>query len=242
MVQQDRKRAFSKAFQPMCEDPFRKALRSVVASSAASTPQIFRSPTASFDLDKDNVALFANGTEAQVEIPKAVKPPFTPHVDQAQERLPLSTQLFHDLPEIQYTDSSIGGQGCATPQNQPLFDLTSSSSEFIPELNAISSQVPAHYSDVAIFEDGDTAMYAGFNKAGPVTPSALDFEELSLQDIPKRPLPVLPLMGVQRASVFTMESSIFDGYVVPLDTEQELLNLIQLHPYYSAQRSHHLLQ
>jgi hypothetical protein len=212
------KRAFNRAFSPSSADPFKKALRSVQSSSTASMPQIFDTPTFLFGSDKENATPFLRAEEALSKsgaVPGQQRA-FAPHVKQTQLRLPLGTHSLHDCSELQQTANSFDAQDCVTTRMQ-LGQFASSPPGFASDPNSSSpaDDVLGSYLDSepgpVIYEDTDNAMCGQFNQ-DPLTPSALHFGDLSLQEVPKEPRPVLPvesMLSAQRTNVFMMPSSIF---------------------------------
>jgi hypothetical protein len=220
----DRKRAFNRAFSPSCSDPFRKALRSVKFSSTASTPQIFDTPAFSFGSDKENVTPSLLSEDAVSKKPRALntvfeqQQAFAPHANEAHMRLPLGIHSLHDCSKIQQTANSFGAQNYTTSMQlgQDLFG--SSPPGFTSDLNSSSpaddvlGSYPGSEPGPVIFEDPDNTLCEQSNDSGALTPSALQFGDLSLQEVPKEPSPTLPfqfMLGAQRTNVFMMQSSVF---------------------------------
>ncbi|KAI4947389.1 hypothetical protein J4E91_006742 [Alternaria rosae] len=190
MNQQDRKRAFGNAFQGasnLSSHPHRKALRSVAASSAASTPQIFYAPTFSFGSDKENETPYL---PAQDELAK----PF----DDFKHclLLPPRTSSLRGLSGV-----PVAGNVFEQTYTTPHMDIDQGSSSPL-------EQVLGVYSNEAgpiIFEDP-------VRDVGPLTPSALHFQTLSLLDPPRRYLPDLSSQSAVdsnavRTSVFVMQTT-----------------------------------
>ncbi|KAF1941361.1 hypothetical protein EJ02DRAFT_423075 [Clathrospora elynae] len=238
MDQQDRKRGFNKAFQSASQhmgDPFRKALRSVAASSAASAPQIFYTPAEPFSSDKENETPFLQVKGAPPVapgVPKADYPSqqaFAPHLDRVPGRFPLSTQFLHDISEQHHPGKGLEGSTMPpvlgresyanapmqlTPLNQPIFSssptgFTSDPKSSSPSNDVLGACVDSEPGPV-ILEDSNTGFHDQVVSMGPSTPSTLHFKELSLLDSPKRQVPVLrsrSLIGAKRANVFVMPTA-----------------------------------
>jgi hypothetical protein len=221
----DRKRAFNRAFSPSAGDPFRKALRSVKFSSTASTPQIFDTPAFLFGSDKENVTPSSLLSEDAVsKKPRALntvfgqQQAFAPHANQAHMRLPLGNYSLNDCSELQYTANSFGAQNHTTPMQLGQAWFGSSPPGFTSDPNSSSpaddvlGSYPGSEPGPVIFEDPDNTLCEQSNDSGALTPSALHFGDLSLQDVPKEPRPALPfqfMLGAQRTNVFMMQSSVF---------------------------------
>ncbi|KAI4667433.1 uncharacterized protein J4E79_002120 [Alternaria viburni] len=190
MNQQDRKRAFGNAFQGasnLSSHPHRKALRSVIASSPASTPQIFYAPTFSFGSDKENETLYL---PAQDKFAK----PFDGYRHRLQ--LPPRTSSLRGLSEL-----PVAGHGFEQTYITPHMDIDEGSSSPLDQVLGAYSNEPGPI----VFEDP-------VGGVGPLTPSALHFQTLSLLDPPRRYRPDLTSQSAvdinsARTSVFTMQSS-----------------------------------
>ena len=190
MNQQDRKRAFGNAFQGasnLSSHPHRKALRSVVASSPASTPQIFYAPTFSFGSDKENETLYLPAQE------KFAKP-FDGYRHRLQ--LPPRTSSLRGLSE-----RPVAGNGFEQTYITPHMDIDQGSSSPLDQVLGAYSNEPGPI----VFEDP-------VGGVGPLTPSALHFQTLSLLDPPRRYRPDLTSqsavdINAARTSVFTMQST-----------------------------------
>ncbi|KAI4607574.1 hypothetical protein J4E83_009470 [Alternaria metachromatica] len=190
MNQQDRKRAFGNAFQGasnLSSHPHRKALRSVIASSPASTPQIFYAPTFSFGSDKENEALYL---PAQDKFAK----PFDGYRHRLQ--LPPRTSSLRGLSEL-----PVAGHGFEQTYITAHMDIDEGSSSPLNQVLGAYSNEPGPI----VFEDP-------VGGVGPLTPSALHFQTLSLLDPPRRYRPDLTSqsavdVNAARTSVFTMQSS-----------------------------------
>jgi hypothetical protein len=198
MDQQDRKRAFGKAFQGasnLSSHPHRKALRSVAASSTTSTPQLFYTPAFSFGSDKENETPYM---PAQGKLTK----PFN-DVRQCLV-LPPRTSSLRGLSEL-----SAVGNGFERSYTTPHIDMDQYLSSPPEPVLGVHMTEPGP----VIFEDPDTA--AAYNPAlnvGPLTPSALHFQSLSLLDPPRRYLPDLTSqstvdINATRTSIFVMQST-----------------------------------
>jgi hypothetical protein len=224
-MNQDRKRAFNRAFSTSSGDPFKKAMRSVTASSTASTPRIFETPAFLFGTDKENETPLPQGKgvlSSKLGAPKAVLgqlQPFAPHVSQAHMRLPLGSHYLHNCSELQHTGKVFGAQNCTTTPmqfEQKWFGSSPPGFTSEPASSSPADYVLGSYLDSepgpVIFEDPDNAVCGQLNQ-DPLTPSALHFDDLSLQEVPKRTLPVLPtpsMLGAQRTNVFMMTTSVFE--------------------------------
>jgi hypothetical protein len=224
-MNQDRKRAFNRAFSPRSGDPFKRAMRSVTASSAVSTPRTFNTPAFMFGSDKENEIPFLQGKGAlssKLGAPKAVFEPqqaFVPHFSQAHMRLPLGTHSLHNCSELQHTGNIFGAQNYTTTPmqfEQEWFGSSPPGFTSDPASSSPANDVLGSYLDSepgpVIFEDPDNAMCGQLNH-DPLTPSALHFDDLSLQEVPKRTLSVQPspsMRGAQRTHVFMMRTSVFE--------------------------------
>jgi hypothetical protein len=224
-MNQDRKRAFNRAFSPSSGDPFKRAMRSVGVSCTASTSRIFNTPAFLFGSDKENHTPSLQVRDALSGQPGALKPDFgpqqafAPHFNQTQVRLPLGTHSLHNCSELQHTANIFGAQNYATTTMQfeqewfgpspPGF--TSDPASGSPANDVLGSYLDSEPGPV-IFEDPDNAM-CGQPYQDPLTPSALHFDDLSLQEVPKRTLPVKPspsMRDAQRTHVFMMRTSVFE--------------------------------
>ncbi|OWY51723.1 hypothetical protein AALT_g8996 [Alternaria alternata] len=194
MNQLHRKRAFGKAFNgtsDLSSHPHRKALRSVAALSVASTPQLFYTPAFSFGSDKENEDLFFPTLNGITEPPGDSKSHLRP---------PPRTSSLRGLSELQ-ADSNGFHQVYTIPKDQ-------NSSRHNEQVLGAYSCAPGP----VIYEDQDTiAIPSPVSQRAPLTPSALHFQTLSLQDPPRRHLPDLTVqsaidINATRTSVFVLQS------------------------------------
>jgi hypothetical protein len=194
MNQLHRKRAFGKAFNgtsDLSSHPHRKALRSVAALSVASTPQLFYTPAFSFGSDKENEDLFFPTLDGITEPPGDSKSHLRP---------PPRTSSLRGLSELQ-ADSNGFHQVYTIPKDQ-------NSSRHNEQVLGAYSCAPGP----VIYEDQDTiAIPSPVSQRAPLTPSALHFQTLSLQDPPRRHLPDLTAqsaidINATRTSVFVLQS------------------------------------
>jgi hypothetical protein len=194
MNQQDRKRAFGKAFSGtsnISSHPHRKALRSVAASSVASTPQIFYTPAFSFGPDKENDTTFF-----------LTRDEFNKPSCDSKNHLPLPPRIssLRGLSELQ-----LGSNGFERSYTTP---GDHNSSPFSEQVLGAYPSAPG----LVIFEDPDTVTIPSLaSHIGPLTPSALHFQDLSLLDPPRRHLSDLSSQSATdihatRTSVFVMHS------------------------------------
>jgi hypothetical protein len=194
MNQQDRKRAFGKAFNGTSHassHPHRKALRSVAASSVASTPKLFYTPAFAFGSDKENKTPFFSPQDE-----------FNKPFDDSRYLPPLPPRVssLRGLSELQ-----LGNGGFKRSYTTPVDDV---SCDFPEQVLGTYPSVPGP----VIFEDPDTAAIpSSVSRVGPLTPSALHFQGLSLLDSPCRYLPDLTFqsainINARRTSVFVMQS------------------------------------
>jgi hypothetical protein len=190
MNQQDRKRAFGKAFHGVSNTsshPHRKALRSVAASHAVPTPQIFYAPTFPFDPDKENEMPYLSALDE-----------FAKPFDGSKQclLLPPRTSSLRGLAELPVVGHGFD-RAYAIPQMDTGQDLRS------PPEQVLGAYTAGH--GPIIFEDPVSNM-------GPLTPSALHFQTLSLLDPPRRCLPDLTSqsavdINATRTSVLIMQST-----------------------------------
>jgi hypothetical protein len=194
MNQQDCKRAFDKAFNGtsnLSSHPHRKALCSVVASAVASTPQIFYTPAFSFGSDKENDTPFFS-TQDEFNKPS----------DDLKNRRPLPPRIssLRGLSELQLGSNGFE-RSYITPEDHD-------SGSFPGQVLGAYPPAPG----LVIFEDPDTAAIPSpVSQIGPLTPSALHFQSLSLLDPLRVHLPDPTLQSVidinaTRTSVFVMQS------------------------------------
>jgi hypothetical protein len=124
-MNQDRKRDFNRAFSSSFGDPFKKAMRSVTASSTASTPRIFNPPAFLFGSDKENETPFLQGKDAlSGQLYFGPQQAFAPHFNQTQLRLPLGTHSLHNCSELQHTGNIFGVQNYKTTPMQVRFSTS----------------------------------------------------------------------------------------------------------------------
>lgn len=204
MDPRNRKRVFSKAFH-LPNDPYRKALRSIASSSAASSPQPFHTPTVLFRSDKENDDPFHDA-----------KADFTKHSGGPQEieRLPPGPQFLDGYSEHQHSGTTSTQGGYSIPLSElGHLQINSSPPGFIPDPKSSSplDDVLGSYSyfepGPVIFEDLD-AVYSQDHHTGGVTPTALHFRDLSLQDVPEAPVgSYQPPIAAARTNVFLVETA-----------------------------------
>ncbi|KNG46321.1 btb poz-like protein [Stemphylium lycopersici] len=193
-----------KAFH-LPNDPYRKALRSLASSSAASTPQPFYTSTVQFDCNKENHNPFH---DTKADFTKALSGP------QEFMRLQLSPRFLDCYSKHHHSSTTSTQGGCSMPLSElGHLQINSSPPGFTADpgssspLDDVLGSYPYFQPGPAIFEDPD-AMYSQDNHTGRVTPTALYFRDLSLQDVPDAPLASYqPPIAAARTNVFMVESA-----------------------------------
>ena len=239
MDRPDRKRAFSRAFQSTSRDigeALRQAARNVVASSIASTPSGYYTPSASFGCNKENEVSFFEGKNMTPIAPGAPQVAYNQHQGlvplaiPARRSLPSPRQPLEELSKEQYTGNGNSGQMLPPPakhsplgfsglaQDQSLLSSSPPSLDFestSPLGDVLGPQMSSEPGPV-VYEEPDAMMYDQYIPAVPLTPSELNLQDLSLLDIPRHPLHAVqsqPMAPYHRASVSIVQSAIFHGYV-----------------------------
>jgi hypothetical protein len=218
MTCQDRKRDFSQAIQLTISNRDTPVPNTMTASSLSecSTPMSLnddKENESPFDQDKYGAALETPGAlQFEFHWPPATTPhPLAPTRMQACLRLPLQilTPLSSNVEQATGESSLPIGRDGFRPS------LTLSSDYSIDgDILGYANLEPGF----AIHDDDDTAMsYGPLTPLTPLTPSVLNMQELSLLDIPNRPLPNVPtrlsrpVVEKIRASVYVEHYSHWAG-------------------------------
>ncbi|KAH7378251.1 hypothetical protein BKA66DRAFT_571681 [Pyrenochaeta sp. MPI-SDFR-AT-0127] len=240
MIGQDRKRAFSQAFnsasQPM-RNPGYQTNQNLPRANVASRPHKLSMPSSLFDSDKENTPTVCQG---KVETTGVLAAPHVGYQSQQNHRslsLPYHMDVqprghpLQDISRQQYmyngaTGQSVSTTACLTPGDlevRQFYVLT----PFTTQVSSLVGSSPPSFtsncgssslqdsgeSGPIIYEDPDVTMCGQLVPVGPPTPSALNLQDLSLQDIPRQsvlPLPGRPVVRNDRASVYFVHSAIFN--------------------------------
>jgi hypothetical protein len=196
MNSQDRKRGYSQAFQlAMSANSTSKAPKSM------STPLEFVTP-AWIDENKENHVSSSGSKGGLPMTPSTLQTVFhlpdhpLPFATQAPKKLPLRGHPLQPLPNQQYNGSQTPGKilpNFVTDQYN-LDQLLNSESPFDDVLGAYLDTEPGP----TIYEDQDPAMSALLLFDDPPTPSVLGFQDLTLLDLSKNPVPEVALHPVAR--------------------------------------------
>lgn len=238
MDHQDRKRAFSQAFQPTSRDfgdAFRQAARSVAASSVPNTPSSFYAPPVFFSCNKENETPLFEGKD---KTPRAPQAAYSQHQGLAPLAIRTRTGLSPRSPLEELSREQYIGNGISSPmlpprarQSTPGFSrVTPPMSAAAQEPSLLGSTPPDEIDFISlldevlgvcldsepgptIYEENDTSMCYQQIPAGPLSPSELNLQDLSLLDVPYHQLLALSSRPVQynRASVYIVQSTIFDA-------------------------------
>ena len=247
MDSQIRKRAFSKAFEPISHDfgdAYRQAARSVAASSLDYRPSTFSMSSTSFSSNKENDTPVSQVKGTTLVPPGAPQADYCYHQGLVQSAIPKHKDLpfrrhpLQDLPKQQCTGNETLGhvfpppdkvstlgfpEACHFPTPMPSSAYSQSllglsppnlNFQYSPPLGEVLEVSIDSEPGPTIYEEPDTMMCGSHRPSGPLTPTELKFEELSLLDVSKSPSPTFPSQSVvqfNRTDVYVVQSAIFHG-------------------------------
>jgi hypothetical protein len=196
MNSQDRKRGYSQAFQLATS-----ANSTSKATKPMSTPFDFVTP-AWIDENKENYVSSSGSKGGLPMTPDTLQTAFhfpnqaLPYATQAPKKLPLRGHPLQALQNQQYNGNQTPGKILPTfvGDQYALGQLLNSNSPFDDVLGAYLDTEPGP----TIYEDQDPAMGDLLLFNDPPTPSALGFQDLTLLDPSKSPVPEFALHPVAR--------------------------------------------
>ncbi|CAO2653961.1 Nn.00g106940.m01.CDS01 [Neocucurbitaria sp. VM-36] len=225
-------------------DAYRQAVKSVAVSSLTYRPSTFSMPSTSFSSDKENETPVSQCKDTTLVAPGAPQGDYYDHQGPGQFAIPkhndfpLRRHPLQDLLEQQHTGNETLGHvfppfdevstsGSSEVCHFPTPILSSAYSQSLlgpptPNLNLQCSpprgEVLGDLLDSepgpTIYEEPDTTMCGSRHVSGPLTPSELKFEELSLLEVSKSTSPTFPSQTVvqfNRTSVYVVQSAILYG-------------------------------